>query len=51
VTEADDGSHPGMGLTICHEIAAELGGALTLASDSTGVTATVSFPVELAPAE
>ncbi|MDB4491174.1 ATP-binding protein [Luminiphilus sp.] len=51
VTEADDGSHPGMGLTICHEIAADLGGTLSLDSDSKGITATVSFPIELAPAE
>lgn len=50
-TEADDGTHPGMGLAICHEVVAGLGGSFDLSSDSISTTATLCFPVRCSAVE
>ena len=45
ITTAEDGSHAGLGLTVCASIAASMGGAVTLASTELGSKATVSLPL------
>ncbi len=45
VTSAIDGTHAGVGLSTCEAIAADLGGSLTLTTNSEGTTAMVAFPV------
>lgn len=45
ITTAEDGSHAGLGLTVCASIAASMGGAVTLARTELGSKATVSLPL------
>ena len=45
VTTAQDGSHAGLGLTICASLAASMNGAVTLSATELGVKATVSLPL------
>ena len=45
ITTAEDGSHAGLGLTVCASIAASMGGAVTIASTELGSKATVSLPL------
>jgi C4-dicarboxylate-specific signal transduction histidine kinase len=45
ITTAEDGSHAGLGLTVCASIAASMGGAVTLTRTELGSTATVSLPL------
>lgn len=45
ITTAKDGSHAGLGLTVCASIAASMGGAVTLARTELGSKATVSLPL------
>ena len=46
ITTAEDGSHAGLGLTVCASIAASMGGAVTLARTELGSKATVSLPLK-----
>jgi len=51
-TTCTDGSHPGLGLSICHDVASHLDGALTVNSrEQGGTTVSVRFPVDLSPTE
>ena len=45
ITTAEDGSHAGLGLTVCASIAASMGGAVALARTELGSKATVSLPL------
>ncbi len=45
VTTAEDGSHAGLGLTVCASLAASMGGAVTLTRTELGSKATVSLPL------
>ena len=45
ITTAEDGSHAGLGLTVCASIAASMGGAVTLARTELGSKAAVSLPL------
>ena len=45
ITTAEDGSHAGLGLTVCASIAASMGGAVTLVRTDLGSKATVSLPL------
>ena len=45
VTTAEDGSHAGLGLTVCVSLAASMGGAVTLTRTELGSKATVSLPL------
>ena len=45
ITTAEDGSHAGLGLTVCASIAASMGGAVKLARTELGSKATVSLPL------
>ena len=45
VTTAQDGSHAGLGLTICASLAASMNGAVTLSATELGLKATVSLPL------
>lgn len=45
ITTAEDGSHAGLGLTVCASIAASMGGAVILARTELGSKATVSLPL------
>jgi C4-dicarboxylate-specific signal transduction histidine kinase len=45
VTTAENGSHAGLGLTVCASLAASLGGAVTLDPTELGLVATVRLPL------
>lgn len=49
VTSATDGSHPGLGLTVCRDIAEDLGGSVSLKPIEGGTEVVVTFPVDEAP--
>ena len=45
VTAAQDGSHAGLGLTVCASLAASMGGTVNLISTKLGLKATVTLPL------
>lgn len=45
VTTAQDGSHAGLGLTVCASLAASMGGTVNLISTELGLKATVTLPL------
>lgn len=48
-TTHDDGMHPGLGLTVCQSVVADLNGTLEIVPTADGTAVTVTLPVEELP--